>query len=187
MWVFLGKIAELWSIVSGLLSIKKAIDDSKPKVELPKELPPQKKIYAAACAEYLKGIKETPGAKAHEQILNYIKSVSSYSKDKKFWSDEYVAWCSCFVNWCVTSSGFVGTDSGLARSWLKWGTKISEPQEGDIVVFSRGNSKIYGHVAFFRKYTKLGVMVEVLGGNQSDALTVAEYPRFKVLGYRRVI
>jgi uncharacterized protein (TIGR02594 family) len=76
----------------------------------------------------------------------------------------------------VAPSGYLA-----ARSYLKWGQKLAKPIPGAIVVFSRGNPT-QGHVAFFEKDN--GSSIRVLGGNQSDAVTLANYPKSRVLGYR---
>ena len=54
---------------------------------------------------------------------------------------------------------------------------------GDVVVFKRGNSSWQGHVAFFVK--DKGALIEVLGGNQSNAVNVKGYQASKLLGIRR--
>ena len=73
-----------------------------------------------------------------------------------------------------------------ARSYLSWGEMVAGPEqakEGDVVVFTRGSGTAQGHVAFFLKVT--GSQIEVLGGNQSDGVTIARYPRSRLLGIRR--
>ena len=39
-----------------------------------------------------------------------------------------------------------------------------------------------GHVAFF--VSRSAQTIKVLGGNQSDAVSIAEYPAGRLLGYR---
>lgn len=64
-----------------------------------------------------RGVKEKPGAADNPRIVEYLKSTNLGSPQNK--NDE-TAWCSAFVNWCVEQAGFDGTDSALARHWLKW-------------------------------------------------------------------
>lgn len=73
----------------------------------------------------------------------------------------------------------------MARSWLKAVNYESPgvPRFGDIVIFSRGNSNVYGHVAFFISWDSN--YVTVLGGNQSDSVSITKIPRSKLLGFRR--
>lgn len=96
------------------------------------------------------------------------------------------AWCADFVNATLTKAGQKGTDSGMARSFLKWGEAVvGEPQQGDIAVFSRGDPQgPYGHVGFFHGRTPEGD-IQVLGGNQSDAVNISTYPADRLLAFRR--
>ena len=97
-----------------------------------------------------------------------------------------VAWCAAFVGHCLEKAGFASTRKLNARSYLTWGEKVAGPEqakEGDIVVFTRGSNTAQGHVAFFLMAT--GSQIEVLGGNQSDGVTVARYAKSRLLGIRR--
>lgn len=95
------------------------------------------------------------------------------------------AWCAAFVNASLGQAGQQGTGSNLARSFLKWGEAVDTPQRGDVAVFSRGDPKsIYGHVGFFDSYAPDG-RINVLGGNQSDHVSVSPYDTSRLLGFRR--
>lgn len=122
------------------------------------------------------GAKEFPGNSDNPRIVEYLHStnLSAPAKD----NDE-TYWCSAFVNWCVERSGYEGTDSAWARSWLNWGKAIKKPHKGCIVVFKRGSG---GHVGFFmgEKEKK----IRVLGGNQSDEVNISLYSKSDFLGYR---
>jgi uncharacterized protein (TIGR02594 family) len=94
------------------------------------------------------------------------------------------AWCADFVNASLAKAGIGGTNSGMARSFLNYGSPVDKPQKGDIAVFSRGNPKgPYGHVGFYEGDDPRGI--RVLGGNQNDAVSSAVYPRERLLGFRR--
>lgn len=121
------------------------------------------------------GVHEKAGLRNNEErILEYHATTTLAAKQ-----DE-VPWCSSFVNWCITKSGISGTNSALARSWLKWGRTVVTPYEGCVVVFSRGT--LGGHVGFFVKED--GEDIQVLGGNQSNRVCVAAYPKSRLLGFR---
>jgi hypothetical protein len=60
---------------------------------------------------------------------------------------------------------------------------LADAQTGDIVIFSRGSKSWQGHVGFFVKTA--GAMIEVLGGNQSDAVNIQRYAKSRLLGVRR--
>jgi uncharacterized protein (TIGR02594 family) len=95
------------------------------------------------------------------------------------------AWCADFVNASLSRAGMQGTGSGMARSFLDWGQPVDQPQQGDVAVFSRGDPNgPYGHVGFFDGYNPDGT-IRVLGGNQGDAVSIANYSANDLLGFRR--
>ena len=93
-----------------------------------------------------------------------------------------VAWCAAFVGAILARSGYVPTGSLLARSYLDWGDAISELRLGAIAVFSRGADPGAGHVGFL--IGAVGETLVILGGNQSDAVSVAAFPASRLLGLR---
>lgn len=96
-------------------------------------------------------------------------------------------WCAAFVNGVLREAGFSGTRSNTARSFTKYKTGTTNPQQGDIVVLRRkGGSG--AHVGIFKGFVSRNGrnMVAVLGGNQSNRVSVAYYPTSKVITYRRV-
>ena len=94
------------------------------------------------------------------------------------------AWCAAFVNATLAKTGLDGTGALNARSFLEWGTGVDTPQLGDIVVLSRGNNPAQGHVGFFKGFDANGDIL-ILGGNQSDAVSVSSYSKDRLLGFRR--
>ena len=99
-----------------------------------------------------------------------------------------VAWCAAFVNTILKQSGFEGTNSLQARSFLNYGSVTKHPEYGDIVVFARGRDQWAGHVGFYVGEEIIeGVRyILVLGGNQRKEVNVAYYPANLLLGYRRI-
>lgn len=89
-------------------------------------------------------------------------------------------WCAAFVNSILKKSGNNGSNDLTARSFLRWGVKVSNPQEGDVVVI---RTKSGYHVGFFAGFK--GNKVLVLGGNQSNSVKVTAYPRKSVVQFRR--
>ncbi len=148
-------------------------------------IPPISEDFAwITIAEQEKGVHEIPGGENHPRVVEYLHSTTNLNKASK--SKDETPWCSAFVNWCLTQAGYDGTNSALARSWLKWGQAITEPRRGCIVVFTR--EAAFGHVAFYLDETD--THVKVLGGNQLNLETkiyeVSEkyYPKADLLGYR---
>lgn len=120
------------------------------------------------------GVKEIPGKKHNERILEYHKATSLES------TEDEVPWCSSFVSWCLEKAGVPSTRNAWARSYLAWGRKIETPVVGCIVVFSRGQAS--GHVAFY--LGESDSQIKVLGGNQSNQVSIEYYPKSRLLGYR---
>jgi len=113
-------------------------------------------------------------------------ALKKYMKDGGVGLDPAVtAWCAGYVNSSLAQAGMQGTGSNMARSFMNWGTGVSDPRKGDIAVFSRGDPKgPYGHVGFFEGYDKDGNII-VLGGNQNDAVSRQTYAAERLLGFRR--
>lgn len=95
-----------------------------------------------------------------------------------------IPWCAAFVNRVLALSGYEGTDSLMARSFLGLGQKVRKPIRGDIVVLTRGSNPASGHVGFYWGESSEGI--QVLGGNQQRGVRISHYPRSQVLGYRRL-
>lgn len=132
-----------------------------------------------ALQEFLKGVREKPGPGSNPRISEYLKTVG-------LGADDSISWCSAFQAWCFKQAygTFPVGVTGAARSWLKVGQKVTEPEPGDIVIFWRGNPNSWqGHVAQYLGHN--GGSLIVVGGNQSDAVTIASYIEVQLLGYRR--
>jgi hypothetical protein len=87
----------------------------------------------------------------------------------------------------LEAAGLRSTRALNARSYMEWGEPTNNPKEGDIVVFWRvKRSDWRGHVGFFVK--REGDRIWCLGGNQSDQVSVKDYPingrTYGLLGYR---
>ncbi len=124
------------------------------------------------------GTKEEPGEANNPAILTYYRDAGHPEINA-----DSIAWCAAFCGAMLERSGYPSSKQLNARSYLTWGKEISKPQPGCVAVFSRGDPRGWeGHVAFFLEETATGV--KVLGGNQGDAVTVATYPKARLLGYR---
>ena len=126
------------------------------------------------------GTTEGPGPEDNPAIMAMYASVGH-----DWVEHDSVAWCAAFVGHCLEKAGLRSTRRLNARSYLDWAIPVdlADAQEGDVVVFSRGSKSWQGHVGFFVKTT--GAMIEVLGGNQSDAVTIQPYAKSRLLGVRR--
>jgi len=103
-------------------------------------------------------------------------------------------WCAAFVNSVLNESGIAGSESVsdtplMARSFLNWGIRVNEQdvEPGDLVVFPRGNQGWQGHVGFFIREAEINgkKYYYILGGNQSNMVSIEMYPANRALGIRR--
>ena len=90
--------------------------------------------------------------------------------------------CSALANFCMAQVWIQGTRRANARSWLTWGRE-SALVPGAVVVLWRGSpAAATGHVAF---YLGQGAgQLALLGGNQADSVSVALFPKARLLGAR---
>ena len=127
------------------------------------------------------GTKELKGSADNPKIMEMYRTIGHH------WVEhDEVAWCAAFVGHCLEKAGTDSTRKLNARSYLTWGEKVAgveQAKEGDVVIFTRGSNTAQGHVAFFLKAA--GQQIEVLGGNQSDGVTVDRYAKSRLLGIRR--
>lgn len=132
---------------------------------------------AVALEQAHRGIDEIPGAEHNPQIVRYFTATTLRA------TEDEVPWCAAFACWCLDQGGWLSTRSARARSFLEWGTPISMPVFGAVVVFSRGQSPTQGHVGFVYGQVRQDELL-VLGGNQGNQVDVSVYPASRVLGYR---
>lgn len=103
-----------------------------------------------------------------------------------------VEWCAAFINAVLNESGLSGSDTVsayplTARSFLHWGVEVEAPEPGDIVVFPRGSEAWQGHAGFYLGTIDIGgrEYYQILGGNQSNKVSIELYPADTAIGIRR--
>lgn len=88
---------------------------------------------------------------------------------------EGLPWCAGFVSWCMKEAGYDLPYLLRAKSFLKYGNPVSEPQAEDLIIFSRKGG---GHVAIVEKVSKDAIIT--IEGN------LGEYPsKVKRVNYKR--
>ena len=135
-------------------------------------------ILKVALSQY--GVKEIIGSTHNKTIVDYAKE-SGF----KWVNDDETPWCSIFINWVAFKACLERTKSAMARSWLDVGVPVTFPETGDIVVFKRGNSAWQGHVGIYISEAE-NSQINVLGGNQSNAVKISTYNTKDLLGFRRL-
>jgi len=100
-------------------------------------------------------------------------------------------WCAGFIAYVLeTAPGIIGTNplenigstnSLMARSYERWGKKITNPVPGDIVTrYRSGITSGFGHVGFFLGWAdSTKSKYYCLGGNQSDSVNISIYSMTK--------
>ena len=96
------------------------------------------------------------------------------------------AWCGAFAGRCMREAGITPPKGyAAARHWLEWGQPLAVPVLGCVAVFARPPSPSSGHVAFVMAISNGPTpLLQMLGGNQGNAVRIAPYPRTRLLGYR---
>jgi uncharacterized protein (TIGR02594 family) len=137
------------------------------------------------------GVKEVVGH-VHNPMIVAMMQLTDRSV-----RDDETPWCSGFVAYCAWLLEVPHSKSLRARSWLTVGQAITleDARPGfDVVVLSRGADappadviSAPGHVGFFHAYDADKRIVYLLGGNQGNQVSIAGFPRWRVLGVRRLV
>jgi uncharacterized protein (TIGR02594 family) len=137
-------------------------------------------------------LHELKGAGKDEPFIQWCFTRCGYGPDT---TDE-VPWCSAFANAICWMLRLPRSKSAAARSWLTVGLAVTLDAATpgyDVVILKRAGSDAgpevlhaAGHVGFFSGLTSDRAKVIVLGGNQSDGVSLESFPVSQVLGVRRV-
>jgi uncharacterized protein (TIGR02594 family) len=129
------------------------------------------------------GLSETEGKGSNPRIAYAIKAAADWlDRD-----DSKTAWCGCIRGlWGIETGTGVPKDHYRAISWLNWGTAIEslkDAEQGDTIVFKRPGGF---HVALLDSpYRDGDAKISVLGGNQSNSVSIAKYKVADIRGVRR--
>jgi len=141
------------------------------------------------------GHREIAGPNSDPTVLSWLKRVAPWA------ADDEIPWCGAFIyHWAwLLDLERPALNKASARAWLGVGQEIplSDAMPGsDIVIFMRGYLpqpgpevlSAPGHVGFFagRNGVKRATDILILGGNQSDMVSITNFPADLVLGVRRL-
>jgi uncharacterized protein (TIGR02594 family) len=134
-------------------------------------------------AEKELGVHETAGPKANARIMRFWSDAGLVEHLAVRTQGDETPWCAVFVGAMLARCGLAAPHFTLAKQFLGYGQHLQVPTLGAIVILNRpGGASWQGHVGFCTaandKY------VELLGGNQGDAVSVALFSRDRVAGYR---
>jgi uncharacterized protein (TIGR02594 family) len=138
--------------------------------------------WLAVARKYI-GTREIPGPKHDPTIMGWVRALGGTLAG---WitSDEH-PWCATFVNAVLQEAGLpMSATAGSAhllraKSFLTYGTALTEPAVGCLLVFERTGG---GHVGFYVGETLKAF--RVLGGNQQDMVNETWIAKERCRAYR---
>lgn len=142
------------------------IDDLRP---LPRMLDEARKLY---------GTLEVSGPANNPIIIDWAKETGL----AKIFTADSIPWCGLFMALIAKRGGKPVVEGPLwARNWAKFGKAADKGQLGDVLVFRRAHGS--GHVGLYvgEDYGAY----HVLGGNQSDGVTISRIAKDRCISVRR--
>lgn len=135
-------------------------------------------------ARQLIGVRETPGAANNPVIMSWGSRLGARVLGIAYGADS-VPWCGLFAAWCVHQTGLKPPPIAIrAKAWAGWGQPISlqatRPPLGAVAVFQRDGG---GHVGFVVAVHRNGAL-DILGGNQGDAVNIRRFDRTRLIALR---
>lgn len=132
------------------------------------------------------GIIELPGKKNSPTIMGWASELTAAGCDLADYSNDEIPWCGLFaaiVTYRRRGNIKEVVSSPLwARSWANYGKPVQSPGLGDVLVFTRNGG---GHVGFYVAEDK--DCYHVLGGNQSNSVTITRIAKSRCIAFRRPI
>jgi len=129
----------------------------------------------------LHGTTEVPGAKNSPVIMGWADAVGTKAIGYKYTGDS-VPWCGLFMAYVMLQAGKELPFGPLyATNWSAFGKKVKSPKLGDVLTFKRTGG---GHVALY--IAEDSEAYHVLGGNQSDAVTITRIAKSRLFSATQV-
>lgn len=132
----------------------------------------------AALALY--GVRETPGPGNTAEIMGWASEVGV----RNIYTADMIPWCGLWMAIVMHRADWpdhIPTTPLWARAWATIGQAADRPSLSDILVFSRPGGG--GHVGVY--VGEDADAYHVLGGNQSDAVTITRIARSRLIAARR--
>jgi uncharacterized protein (TIGR02594 family) len=131
----------------------------------------------------LHGVQEVVGKGSNKTIIGWRDELNAAGVSIAGFSDDDIPWCGLFAAIVVHRAGKRGVASPLwARNWAKFGTGVTEAGLGDVLVFVRNGG---GHVGFY--VAEDATAYHVLGGNQSNRVSVTRIEKSRCIAVRRPV
>lgn len=120
------------------------------------------------------GVREIPGPTHNPKILGWLARL------KAWWREDETPWCGTFVAHCILTAGIEPPKEWYrAKAWATWGSRLSPPRYGAILVFDRAGG---GHVGFYASEDHEAY--HVLGGNQSNQVNLTRIAKSRLVASR---
>lgn len=114
------------------------------------------------------GLTEIKGTRHNKTITKWLQALGAW------WTDDETPWCGVFTAHCLTvANRAIPKHWYRAKAYADYGTVLTKPAFGCLGVMSRTGG---GHVCFVIGETTNDRLV-VIGGNQSNQVSIASYPR----------
>jgi len=130
------------------------------------------------------GVREVVGKGSNRTIIAWRDELNLAGSKVAGYSDDDIPWCGLFAAIItfrrLKNPAEVVKDPLWARNWMKYGVKSPTPGLGDVLVFERGSG---GHVGFY--VAEDNTCYHVLGGNQSNQVSIARVAKNRLLAARR--
>lgn len=134
-------------------------------------------LWVQAALSWL-GTKEEPGIRDNPTILDWAKGLGGSTAN--VYTHDSIPWCALFANQILSQSSLKGTGTLWALDFAKWGVQLSGPAVGAFAPMKRNGG---GHIPIVIGRDQHGNLM-CIGGNQSDAVTVAPFDPARVVSYR---
>lgn len=124
-------------------------------------------------AEALKlyGTAEVEGQADNPVILEWAKDIGGSAAS--IYTHDEQPWCGLFMGIVAKRAGYTPPFMCIrAFAWREFGTAVTDPCLGDILVFVRAGG---GHVGIYVGEDPM--TFHILGGNQGDCVKIARVPR----------
>jgi uncharacterized protein (TIGR02594 family) len=139
------------------------------------EIPALPRMVAEGLKLY--GTLEVPGAGNNPTIKGWAREVGL----QNVYTADSIPWCGLFMAVVAMRADKPFVSSPLwALSWSKFGVEAGQPRLGDVLTFVRKGG---GHVGLY--IGEDNSSYHVLGGNQSDAVTITRILKQRLYRVRR--
>lgn len=149
-----------------------------------RDLSPLPRMVAEGIA--LLGTKEVVGRGSNRTIISWSTELQEAFVRISGFSDDDIPWCGLFVAILAFRRRGLATevvaDPLWARNWARYGQKSPQASLGDVLVFQRPTG---GHVGIY--IAEDPQCYHVLGGNQSNAVTITRIMKSRCIAVRRPI